>query len=68
MTVLVLNHRSVVVRQLAEPGQKAGQDRISYDGEGGSSLPLPPGQYTVLVVASNAATSGTAEVHLWVTP
>jgi hypothetical protein len=64
VTVCILNGSSAVVRQLAEPGRDAGAASVGYYGFNGSGQPLPAGDYTVLVVASSAQGSWTAETRL----
>jgi FlgD Ig-like domain len=64
VTICILNSHSVVVRQLTRPGQSSGQVAMAYDGRTTAGHPLPAGTYTVLVVASNAQGSATAEARL----
>jgi hypothetical protein len=64
VTICILNGSNAVVRQLAEPGRGAGPVSAAYYGFNGSGRPLPAGAYTVLVVASNAQGSLTAETPL----
>ncbi len=67
VTMCVLNDNGTVVRQLSRPGHAAGQLRVQYYGYNGSGHRLPPGRYQVLVVASNAQGSSTAEATLTIT-
>jgi len=64
VTICILDSASAVVRQLASPGRSAGKVSVSYDGDNSSGQRLPAGSYTVLVVASNAQGSATAEARL----
>jgi hypothetical protein len=67
VTVLVLKADGTVVREIAKPGRSAGPVAVPYYGYGGSSHRLPPGTYQVLIVASNALGSATAETTLTIT-
>jgi hypothetical protein len=64
VTVLVLDQTGTVVRTLARPAQAPGPHTIRYYGFNGTGHRVPTGQYQVLVVASNANGSGTAESPL----
>lgn len=64
VTVLVLDQTGTVVRTLARPAQAPGSLTIRYYGFNGAGHRVPPGQYQVLVVASNAHGSGTAQSSL----
>ena len=64
MTVLVLNSDGTVVRTLTKPTHAAGRLTVRYYGFNGSGKRVPAGNYHVLVVASNANGSGTAETAL----
>ncbi len=64
VTVLVLNQAGTVVRTLARPAQAPGSHAIRYYGFNGAGHRVPTGQYQVLVVASNAQGSGTAQSSL----
>lgn len=64
VTVLVLDKAGMVVRSLAKPAHAAGSLTIRYYGFNGSGHRVPPGQYQVVVVASNAHGSGTAQSPL----
>ncbi len=64
MTVLVLNGKGVIVRMLTRPAQHAGTLGIRYAGFDGAGHRVPAGTYQVLVVASNATGSGTAQAPL----
>jgi hypothetical protein len=64
VTVLVLDRTGTVVRTMARPAQAAGSLTVRYYGFNGSGHRVPPGQYQVLVVASNAHGSGTAQSPL----
>ena len=64
VTVLVLNGDGTVVRTLSRPAQAEGSFLIRYYGYGRAGRPLAAGSYQVVVVASNANGSGTAEAPL----
>jgi hypothetical protein len=64
VTVLVLDAKGTVVRTLTKPARAAGKVAIRYYGFDGSGHHEPAGNYQVLVVASNANGSGTAESAL----
>jgi hypothetical protein len=64
VTVLVLNSDGTVVRTLTKPTHAAGRLTVRYYGFNGSGKRVPAGNYHVLVVASNANGSGTAETAL----
>ena len=64
VTVLILNQAGTVVRTLARPAQAPGSHAIRYYGFNGAGHRVPAGQYQVLVVASNAHGSGTAQSSL----
>jgi FlgD Ig-like domain len=64
VTVLVLNSDGTVVRTLTKPTHAAGKVTVQYYGFNGSGQRVPAGNYQVLVVASNANGSGTAEAAL----
>jgi hypothetical protein len=64
VTVLVLNSDGTVVRTLTKPAHAAGQLTVRYYGFNGAGKRVPAGSYQVLVVASNANGSGTAEAAL----
>jgi hypothetical protein len=64
VTVCVLGSDGTVLRQLSRPGKPAGNVSIPYYGFNGSGKLLPAGSYQVLVVASNAGGSATAETTL----
>ena len=64
VTVIVLDSKGTVVRTLVRPTHGAGQLTIPYYGYNGSGQRVPAGSYKVLVVASNANGSGTAESAL----
>lgn len=68
VTVCVLDAQGQVVREIAEPGRKAGSVSVKYFGWEDAGHPDPPGSYHVLVVASNASGSDTAETGLTVKP
>ena len=67
VTMCVLNNDGKVVRQLSRPGHAAGRVRVQYYGFDGSGHRVPPGQYQLLVVASNAQGSSNAEATLTIT-
>lgn len=64
VTVLVLSSDGTVVRTLTKPAHAAGQLAVQYYGFNGAGKRVPAGNYQVLVVASNANGSGTAEAAL----
>jgi hypothetical protein len=64
VTALVLDQTGTMVRTLARPAQAPGSHTIRYYGFNGSGHRVPAGKYQVLVVASNAHGSGTAESPL----
>jgi hypothetical protein len=64
VTILVLNGEGMVVRTLSRPAKAAGRLTAQYYGFNGSGQREPAGNYQVLVVASNANGSGTAEAPL----
>ena len=64
VTALVLDQNGTVVRTLARPAQAPGSHAIRYAGFNGAGHRVPTGQYQVLVVASNAHGSGTAQSPL----
>ena len=64
VTILVLDAKGAVVRTLTKPARAAGKVAIRYYGFDGSGHHEPAGNYQVLVVASNANGSGTAESPL----
>ena len=64
VTVLVLNPEGAVVRMLARPAQPAGTLAVRYYGFDGAGHREPAGKYQVLVVASNAHGSQTAQSPL----
>jgi hypothetical protein len=53
-----------VVRTLAKLAHAAGSLTVRYFGFNGSGHRVPPGHYQVVVVASNAHGSGTAQSPL----
>ena len=67
VTICVLNSKGAVVRQLTRPAHAAGRVTISYYGYDGNGHREPAGRYQVLVVASNAQGSTTAEAVLNIT-
>jgi flagellar hook assembly protein FlgD len=64
VTILVLNGNGMVVRTLTKPAQAAGTVKMRYYGFDGHGHREPPGNYQVVVVASNANGSGTAQSPL----
>ncbi len=64
VTACILDSNGSVQRMIAKPGRAAGQVTIPFYGYNGSGHYLPAGGYEVLVVASNANGSGTAEIPL----
>ena len=69
VTVCVLSSSGAVMRTMARPGSSAGTARtIKYLVYRRATHGLAAGNYTVLVVASNASGSSTAAVPLTITP
>ncbi len=68
ITVCILDANGSVRRTISRPGMAAGLRHIPYFGFNGQGKRLPAGQYQVLVVASNAAGSATAEAPLNIAP
>jgi len=64
VTVLILDHKGTVVRTLSKPARPEGTFAVRYWGFDGAGHRVPAGSYQVLVVASNANGSGTAESPL----
>jgi hypothetical protein len=64
VTVLVLAADGTVLRQIAKPTRAAGQVSVPYYGYTDGGTRLPAGAYRVLVVASNASGSASAEATL----
>ena len=64
VTVLVLDQTGTVVRTIGRPALAPGSHAIPYYGFNGSGHRVPTGQYQVVVVASNAHGSGTAQSSL----
>ncbi|HZC62588.1 MAG TPA: FlgD immunoglobulin-like domain containing protein [Streptosporangiaceae bacterium] len=64
VTVLVLDQTGTVVRTIARPALAPGSHAVPYYGFNGSGHRMPAGQYHVVVVASNAHGSGTAQSSL----
>jgi hypothetical protein len=64
VTVLILDQAGTVVRTIARPALAPGSHAIPYYGFNGSGRRVPTGQYQVVVVASNAHGSGTAQSSL----
>jgi hypothetical protein len=64
VTVLVLAADGTVVRQIAKAARAAGQVSVPYYGYTDGGTRLPAGAYRVLVVASNASGSASAEATL----
>ncbi|MGD0683709.1 MAG: FlgD immunoglobulin-like domain containing protein [Streptosporangiaceae bacterium] len=61
VTALVINANGMVVRTLSEPTHAAGRVLIRYYGYDTAGQRVPAGTYRVVIVASNANGSGTAE-------
>ena len=61
MTVLILDQTGTVVRTIGRPALAPGSHAIPYYGFNGGGHRVPTGQYQVVVVASNAHGSGTAQ-------
>jgi hypothetical protein len=61
VTALIINDNGTVVRTLSEPTHAAGRVTIRYYGYDSAGQRVPAGTYRVVVVASNANGSGTAE-------
>jgi hypothetical protein len=68
ITVLVIDGNGTVVRTLSRPTSGAGGLTVPYYGYDGNGQREHPGSYRVLVVASNANGSGTAEAALTIHP
>lgn len=64
VTVCVLGSDGSVQRLISRPGSAVGLVSIDYNGTGPDGHRLPAGRYQVLVVASNATGSATAETTL----
>ena len=64
VTVLILDQKGTVVRTLSKPARPAGTLAVRYFGFDGAGHRVPAGNYQVLVVASNANGSGTAQSPL----
>jgi hypothetical protein len=67
ITVCILDHQGSLVRELARPNHAAGPVTISYYGYARTGHRDSAGSYQVLVVASNAHGSATAEARLTIT-
>jgi hypothetical protein len=67
ITVCILDANGSVRRTISRPAMAAGLRHIPYYGFNGQGKRLPAGQYRVLVVASNATGSATAEASLNIT-
>jgi ABC-type cobalt transport system substrate-binding protein len=67
VTVCILDDTGKVLRQISMPSRNAGQVSVNYYGRDDSRANLAPGSYSVLVVASNASGSATAESTLTIT-
>jgi hypothetical protein len=61
VTALVINANGTVVRTLSEPTHAAGRVTIRYYGYDSAGQRVPAGSYRLVIVASNANGSGTAE-------
>jgi len=61
VTALVISDNGTVVRTLSKPTHAAGRLKIVYYGYDGAGHRVPAGTYRVVIVASNANGSGTAE-------
>jgi hypothetical protein len=64
VTVVFIDHNGTVVRTMSRPRQQAGHVTVRYYGYNGAGQPQPIGRYQVLIVASNADGSATAEAPL----
>ena len=64
VTVLVVDQNGTVVRTIGRPALAPGSHAIPYYGFNGSGRRVPTGQYQIVVVASNAHGSGTAQSSL----
>jgi hypothetical protein len=64
VTVLVVDQGGTVVRTIARPALAPGSHAIPYYGFNGSGRRVPAGQYQLVVVASNAHGSATAQSSL----
>ncbi|MGO8885661.1 MAG: FlgD immunoglobulin-like domain containing protein [Streptosporangiaceae bacterium] len=67
ITVCVLGKNGAVIREMARPTHAAGKVTLPYYGYDGNGRRDPAGSYPVLVVASNAHGSATAEAKLTIT-
>lgn len=67
VTICVLNSQGTVARQLARPGAPVGPGTIWWWGYGNNNHLVPAGRYTILIVASNAQGSATAETVTTIT-
>jgi hypothetical protein len=67
VTVSIVNQDGKVVRQLSRPNRRAGRVSVPYYGFDGNGNREPPGQYQVLVVASDPQGSSTAKATLTIT-
>ena len=65
--VSIVNQDGKVVRTLSRPNRAAGRVTVPYYGFDGHGNREPPGQYQVLVVASDAQGSSTAKATLTIT-
>jgi hypothetical protein len=64
VTVLVVDQDGTVVRTIARPALAPGSHAIPYYGFNGGGRRVPAGQYQVVLVASNAHGSATAQSSL----
>jgi flagellar hook assembly protein FlgD len=67
VTICVLGSDGTVLRVLSQPGLAAGWHSPWYQGHDNAGGLLPDGTYPILIVASNAQGSATAETVLTVT-
>jgi hypothetical protein len=65
--ICVMSSRGTVLRELDPPAQSAGWSSTWYFGHDKAGNLLPAGNYPVLIVASNAAGTATADTQLTVT-
>jgi hypothetical protein len=65
--ICVVNSQGTVMRELDKTGQAAGWSSSWYFGHDKQGHPLPAGTYSVIIVASNAQGTATAQTTLTVT-
>jgi hypothetical protein len=67
VTICVLGSQGTVLQQISLPSRSAGRSTVWYYGHNRAGHLLPAGRYPVLVVASNAHGSATAEAVATIT-